>query len=38
MDSVTLKLNPDKAEFIIIGDKHNRESLVQKISSLLQRK
>ena len=25
-----LKLNPDKADFIITGDKHTRESLVPK--------
>ena len=25
-----LKLNPDKTEFIIIGDKHARESLIPK--------
>ena len=28
MNSVQLKLNPDKTEFIIIGDKHTGESLV----------
>ena len=30
MDSVKLKLNPDKTEFIIIGDKNTRDSLAQK--------
>ena len=30
MNGVTLKLNPDKTEFIIIGSKHTRESLMPK--------
>ena len=30
MHSVKLKLNPDKTEFIIIGDKHTRELLKPK--------
>ena len=32
MDGVKLILNPDKIEFIIIGDKHTRESLIPKFS------
>ena len=28
MTCVKLKLNPDKTEFIIFGDKHNRDSLI----------
>ena len=32
MDGVNLKLNPEKTEFIITGEKHAKESLVQKLS------
>ena len=32
MDGVRLKLNPEKTEFIIIGDRQARESIMQKIS------
>ena len=28
MNGVKSKLNPDKTKFIIIGDKHTRESLI----------
>ena len=31
MNGVELKLNPDKTEFIIIGDKHTRESPMPKL-------
>ena len=30
MNGVKLKLNPDKTEFIITGDKYTRESLTPK--------
>ena len=30
-----LKLNPEKAEFIIIGDRHTRKSLIQKFPTQL---
>ena len=30
MDGVKLKLNPEKTEFMIIGDRQARESLIQK--------
>ena len=32
MNGVKLKLNPDKTEFIIISDKHTRESLIPKFA------
>ena len=32
-DGIRLKLNPKKTEFTIIGDRHARESLVQKFST-----
>ena len=35
MDGVKLKLNPEKTEFIIIGDRQARESLVQKFPTQL---
>ena len=38
MDCVIFKMNPDKTEFIIIGDKHTRESVIPKFTvSFLQR-
>ena len=33
MDGVRLKLNPEKTEFTIIGDRQARESLMQKLST-----
>ena len=33
--SVNLKLNPEKTEFIIIGDRHTRDSLFQKFPTQL---
>ena len=35
MDGVKLKLNPEKAEIISIGDKQARESLIQKFPTQL---
>ena len=35
MDGVKLKLNPEKTEFIIIGDRQARESLIQKFPEQL---
>ena len=35
MDGVKLKLNPEKTEFIIIGDRQTRESLIQKFPTQL---
>ena len=35
MDVVKLKLNPEKTEFIIIGDRHARKSLMQQFPTLL---
>ena len=35
MDGVKLKFNPEKTEFIITGDRHARESLIQKFPTQL---
>ena len=35
MDVVKLKFNPEKTEFIIIGDRQARESLMQKFPTQL---
>ena len=35
MDGVKLKLNPEKTEFIIIGDRQTRDSLIQKFLTQL---
>ena len=35
MDGAKLKLNPEKTEFIIIGDRQARESLIQKFPTQL---